>query len=235
MAWYKQKINIIFFKISEVTLRLIFVPCLTLTLMISCKETSKPINQNVNLIDEKKSIKPSVDLDKTRQKAQEAFRFCQQNRYNSDFCVLIDFSLHSGVKRLFIWNFQHDSIAGSFMVSHGCGDNPWGFDRSRENPLFSNRAESHCSSLGKYRIGEKGGSSFGIGIKYLLHGLEPSNNNALTRAIVLHSWDWVTDEERYPRGTSEGWGCPAVSNDAMRKLDMMLEKTYKPVLMWIYN
>jgi hypothetical protein len=39
----------------------------------------------------------------------------------------------------------------------------------------------------------------------------------------------------YPEGTPEGWGCPAVSNLQMRKLDSLLKKEKKPLLMWIYE
>ena len=44
-----------------------------------------------------------------------------------------------------------------------------------------------------------------------LHGLEETNQSAYDRIIVLHSWDMMSDEEIYPEGSPEGWGCPAVS------------------------
>ena len=68
-----------------------------------------------------------------------------------------------------------------------------------------------------------------------MHGLEETNSNALKRVIVLHSWELVTNEETYPEGTPEGWGCPAVSNEAMETIDGYLKGVEKPVLLWIYN
>jgi len=91
------------------------------------------------------------------------------------------------------------------------------------------------SSLGKYRIGKRGYSNWGINVNYKLHGLEASNSNAYKRIIVLHSWKDIPNDEVYPRGCPEGWGCPAVSNDFMRKLDVLLKNSRKSVLMWVYN
>jgi hypothetical protein len=89
--------------------------------------------------------------------------------------------------------------------------------------------------LGKYKIGERGYSNWGINIKYSLHGLEASNSNAFKRLIVFHSWEVVQDEEIYPDGTPEGWGCPTISNKSMKLTDPLLKLSEKPVLMWIYK
>jgi len=72
-------------------------------------------------------------------------------------------------------------------------------------------------------------------VKYLMHGLEKTNNNALARTVVFHSWEKVSDEEVYPAGTPEGWGCPIISNKNMRTTDSLLKTARKPVLMWIYK
>lgn len=168
-----------------------------------------------------------------RSKAQEAMRFCKQQDLNTDFYIHIDLSRHSGLKRFFIWDFAGDSISHSFLVSHGCCGSIWGMDWTRQKAGTSNADGSHCSSLGKYIIGERGYSNWGVHVKYLLYGQEPTNKNALQRAIVLHSWDRVSDEEIYPDGTPEGWGCPAVSNRAMRVIDQKLKTSGKMVLMWV--
>lgn len=172
---------------------------------------------------------------KLHQKAAEAKKYCAIKKFNTSFCLLADLSTHSGKKRFFLYDFVKDTIASAGMVSHGCGFNPWNADWSKTHPSFSNRDGSHCTSLGKYRIGERGGSQWGIGIKYLLYGLEASNKNALKRTIVLHSWERVPETEIYPDGTPEGWGCPATSDGFMRILDKKLSASARPVLLWIYN
>lgn len=118
------------------------------------------------------------------------------------------------------------------MVSHGCGDNQWGRTSSKENAPVSNEFDSHSSSIGKYVISERGVSQWGIKVNYILQGKDKTNSNARSRAIVLHSWEAVSDYEVYPQGTPEGWGCPAVSNESMKEIDELL-KANKKVLMWI--
>lgn len=183
----------------------------------------------------KKIEKNQSDIESTRIKAKQALEFCKKKNFNQDWCILIDMKLHSGVKRFFIWDFNKDTISHSFLVSHGCCNEPWNYDSSKENPTFSDTDGSHCTSLGKYKIGERGYSNWGINVKYLLHGLESTNRSALKRFIVFHSWEAVTDEEIYPRGTPEGWGCPAVSNNSFKIIDPLIKSSSKPVLMWVYN
>ena len=181
-----------------------------------------------NKIEAKKTINLSL-------KAKDAKLFCQNENLNTDFCILIDMSIHSGKKRFFVWSFQENKIQKSFLVSHGCGGNLWTSDQSKTSPKFSNEENSHLSSLGKYKIGDRGWSNFGVNINYRLHGLDESNSNAYKRDIVFHSWEYVKDVPVYPNGTAEGWGCPAISNNAFLELDPILRNSEKPVLMWIFN
>lgn len=205
-------------------LTIIFLLLIT-TVLVGCSNQMS-VNEENN---------PIVDIKLARLKAKEAFDFCKSEDINTDFCILIDMSLHSGVKRFFLWDYKKDTISYGCLVSHGCGDNPWSNDLSKENPKFSNQPGSHCSSLGKYIIGERGYSDWGVHIKYVLYGLEASNNNALSRIIVFHSWEAVADKEIYPKGTPEGWGCPAISNNSFTIIDPILTASELPVLMWIYN
>lgn len=167
------------------------------------------------------------------ERARIAAHYCEENNLNTNFCILIDMSVHSGIKRFNVWDFRTNKIIGSYMVTHGCCEGPWGEDASKTAIQFSNIEDSHCSSKGKYKIGERGWSSFGVHVKYILHGLETTNSNAKDRSIVFHSWGMVSDEEVFPGGTSEGWGCPAISNNAFTEIDTYL-KDSGPTLMWIY-
>ena len=168
------------------------------------------------------------------QRVDKALEFCINNDYNTDHCILVDMSIHSGKKRLHLWDFNENKVVASYLVSHGCCENQWSGDETRNSPRFSNTQDSHCSSLGKYKIGNRGWSSFGVNINYRLHGLEPSNSNAFDRNIVFHSWDMVGNMETFPTGTPEGWGCPAVSNKAFLEIDPYLKNSTKPTLFWIY-
>ena len=209
----------------------------TVLFFVSCQNDSK---KTLGAVLAKKETKvelkkPELDLVKTRKKAQEALEFCRSKKMNTDFCILIDMSLHSGVNRFVIWDFKEGKISGQHLVGHGCGNNTWSSDESKEDPTFSNEDGSHLSSLGKYKLSGRGHSDWGINVKYLMHGIEDTNSNAMKRFIVFHSWNLMSDKEVFPKGSPEGWGCPTISNSAMRKIDPMIEKSEKPVLMWIYN
>ncbi|MCS3529615.1 murein L,D-transpeptidase catalytic domain family protein [Chryseobacterium sp. JUb7] len=203
-------------------------------LLSSCKTEKK---NNVQPVDEllKVEKKPEINPDKTKSKAEEALLFCKAKNLNTDFCILIDMSLHSGVKRFMVWDFKTASISKKYLVGHGCGNNPWSMDGSKDNPSFSNEDGSHLSSLGKYKLQGRGHSDWGINIKYLMHGLEETNNNALKRFIVFHSWNMMSDDDVFPKGSPEGWGCPTISNNAMKEIDPVIQNSQKAVLMWIYN
>ena len=187
----------------------------------------------------KPPLSPQIDDTETAtdivNKALVAKKYCVENDFNTEFCILIDMSIHSGKKRFFVWDFESNSASKSYMVSHGCCDNLWLLDQSASNPTFSNIPDSHCSSLGKYKIGDRGWSNFGVNINYRLQGLEETNSNANSRDIVFHSWEEVTDEEVFPRGTAEGWGCPAIADNSFLEIDPLLRNSEKPVLMWIYK
>lgn len=174
------------------------------------------------------------NIDSTRVRAKSALEFCRTKGLNTEFCILIDMKIHSGLKRFFVWNFKKDTITNQFIVGHGCCDNPWNQDKSKSNPRFSNKDGSHCSSLGKYKLGAREYSEWGVHVKYVMHGLESTNSNAASRFIVFHSWDRVTDTEIYPEGTAEGWGCPTISNNSFKIIDPHIKSSSKPVLMWIY-
>jgi len=172
---------------------------------------------------------------KIEKKSREALSYINSNNYNNKFCLLADFSIPSGKNRLFVWSFDSSKVILESLVSHGSGPSQWSSDYSKEKPTFSNVVDSHCSSLGKYKIGKRGWSNWGIHVNYKLHGLEPTNDNAYKRVVVLHSWDAIPEKEIYPRGCPESWGCPAVNNDVMKKLDQLLQSSSKPTLLWIYQ
>lgn len=170
----------------------------------------------------------------TKDQFQEVIKYTSKKGLDSTFAIIIDYKKHSGLKRAYMLDLINMQAFDSFIVSHGCGDNQWGSDESKTNPKFSNEFESHLSSLGKYKLGKRSASQWGTGIKYFMFGLESTNNNAYKRTIVLHGWSSIPDSNLYPNGCPEGWGCPAVSNNTMYKLDSILQKTTQPVLLWAY-
>lgn len=165
----------------------------------------------------------------------EAFLFCKENGFNEDYYFLVDLSVHSGKNRFFIYDFVSKSITDKKLVTHGSCDIFEDNETKWEKVKFSNKEGSHCSSKGKYKIGKRAYSKWGIHVKYWLHGLEISNNNSVERIVVLHSWGAVKNEEIYPKYSPLSWGCPAVSDEFMKVLDEKLKATTKPVLLWIID
>lgn len=203
--------------------------------IIAC--SNKPEKKHSLATPSKIEIKQTYLLDTNRLaiKATETLIYNKKNHLNTNYCVLIDMQIHSGRNRLFLWDFKQNKIILSSLCSHGCGDEPWGLDETKESPIFSNQPDSHLSSLGKYKIGKRGWSNWGIHVNYKLHGLDKSNSNAYKRIIVLHSWEAIEDHEIYPDGVSEGWGCPAINNNKMEQLDSFLKKEKTPVLLWVFE
>ena len=166
------------------------------------------------------------------QKTNEALEYCRQHDMNSDFCFLMDLSQHSGKNRFFVYSFKTKTVIAQGLVCHGTGKNS-----TPEKPVFSNEVGSNCSSTGKFSVGKRAYSQWGIHVHYKLHGLERSNSNAFKRTVVLHSYTPVPGGEIYPSHLPMGWslGCPVIADDLMRKIDTLLQKTTKPTLLWIYN
>ena len=205
--------------------------CLIITLFTACKNDRLP-QPNKAIVD---TVKHIFNPTKIAEKAKEARTYCKKKKYNENFCFLVDMNIHSGLNRFFIWDFKTNKIIKSMLVGHGCYRNRWSKDASRDNPVFSNIDGSHCSSLGRYKISDRGVSEWGIKVKYNLIGLDSTNSNASKRSIVLHSWEMMSENELFPNGSPEGWGCPTLSNRNMKIVDSMLLQTKRPTLLWIFK
>ena len=83
---------------------------------------------------------------------------------------------------------------------------------------FSNKMNSHQSSLGFYATGATYTGKHGLSLK--LHGLENNiNDQSEPRAIVVHGADYVSDAyaKKYGR-IGRSFGCPALPLDNYKDL-----------------
>jgi hypothetical protein len=134
-----------------------------------------------------------------------------------DMVGLADFSPASKVSRLHLVDMRKRAHT-SVLVAHGRGSDPahTGFLHR-----FSNEPGSNCTSEGAYRTSDLYVGSHGHSMR--LDGLESTNNNARSRAIVVHGAWYVSDEmirEHGVLGRSEG--CFAVSeHDLAQVLDRL--------------
>ena len=154
------------------------------------------------------------------------FTYNRTRVYNEDLCFMIDMSIPSGRNRFFIYDLKKQVVIQSSLVTHGRCNKTWLTGRS-----YSNDIGSGCTSLGKYRIGKAYHGRFGLA--YKLYGLETTNNNAYNRCIVLHSHECVPEKEIDPYPICQSDGCPTVSPLFLKKLQMIIDSSKKPVLLWI--
>jgi hypothetical protein len=152
--------------------------------------------------------------------------YASVNDYNTHYCFLVDMKIPSGKKRFFVYDLTGDSIAKAGMVTHGSGS------AYSSEIIFSNKAGSNCSSIGKYKISRSYYGKFGLA--YKLYGLDTTNTNAYKRFVVLHAHPSVPVNEVAPQKICTSWGCPTVSPFFLQQLKFYLDKPGKPILLWIY-
>lgn len=171
-------------------------------------------------------IKPTIE-----DKVDEALLYCKASGMNTSYCILVDMSIHSGKNRLFLYDFKQKKIIVKGLCAHGSGGGSTPF-----KPVFSNKIKSNCTSLGKYKIGIRAYSNWGIHAHYKLHGLESTNSNAYKRTVVLHSYTPVPEYEIHPYGLhGVSMGCPVIADITMIQIDNLIKRGEKNMLLWIYN
>lgn len=181
----------------------------------------------------KRSYAPATEknfknIERLHSKADSLQLFAQKKKYNDEVCFLVDMSIASGRNRFFVYDMEKDSLLLEGLVAHGSCDN--GF---QSEPVFSNKVNSGCSCVGKFKVGNSYAGNFGTA--YKLHGLDATNNNAFDRFIVLHSYECVPEEETHPVPICNSRGCPMVSPGFLEKLKPVIKGSAKPLLLWIYE
>jgi hypothetical protein len=139
-----------------------------------------------------------------------AARAAREKGYGrKNILAVLDFSLPSSEKRLWVLDLAASSVLYNVRAAHGRNS---GDQLNAES--FSNRDGSNMSSLGLFECAETGvGSS--VGYYVALDGLEPGyNDNARRREILVHGSSYVTDEFYEANGyVGRSLGCVAVSSD----------------------
>ncbi len=124
--------------------------------------------------------------------------------HRTNILSVIDYSLPSNQKRLWIFDLANNTLLFNTYVSHGIKSGTLLTD------FFSNKYNSRASSIGVYKTEQAYYGREGLSLR--LTGLDRAfNDNAMNRAIVMHG-GWYMDEEfikHYGR-PGRSWGCPAV-------------------------
>jgi len=146
--------------------------------------------------------------------------------------AVIDYSLPSTEQRLWVFDLKRRKLLFHELVAHG--------RNSGENmaTLFSNRNESHATSLGLFRTQQSYLGQNGYSLR--MEGLEPGfNDNAFDRAIVIHGAPYVSPVLARANGRiGRSLGCPAVRPAIAHRLidsmkDGQLLFSYYPDQRWL--
>lgn len=121
-----------------------------------------------------------------------------------EILTIIDFSLSSTIKRLWVINLGTGEVLFHSLVAHGRNTG----DEFASD--FSNTAESFKSSLGFYSTGEIYAGKHGMSLR--LDGLEKGvNDNARARGVVMHAAAYVSNSFiKNNQRLGRSLGCPAV-------------------------
>jgi len=129
-----------------------------------------------------------------------------------DFLTIVDYSLPSTEKRLWIIDTKENKIVMNSLVAHG--------KNSGKNyaTSFSNKNESNKSSLGFFITGETYNGKHGLSLR--LDGLEKGlNDGARNRSIVMHAADYVSEAfAKAHKRLGLSHGCPALPNNLSAKI-----------------
>lgn len=141
-----------------------------------------------------------------------------QDKLKKPLLTVIDYSLPSTQKRLWIIDLSQQKILLHTVVAHGRNSGALLAEK------FSNRPESYQSSLGFFQTGEAYQGKNGYSLR--LDGLEAGiNDQARARAIVIHGADYAKETVAATAGRlGRSLGCPAVPPDLSTVLIKLIKE-----------
>lgn len=146
-------------------------------------------------------------------RARASFDRHRSQLRHTDVVGIADFSRPSNEHRFFLLDTASGRVS-NHLVAHGRGSDPV---HSGLLQRFSNQIGSEASSQGGYRTGEYYHGKYGRSLR--LAGLDWSNSNAETRAIVVHS-AWYAEPTQLAAhgklGRSEG--CFALPYNSLQQV-----------------
>lgn len=137
---------------------------------------------------------------------------CEYNVEHNNILTIIDYSLPSSEKRLWVFDLREKKLLFNTYVSHGLKSG------TLLSKFFSNKFNSKSSSIGVYTTEKPYYGRHGLSLK--LDGLDRGfNDNASNRSVVMHGGWYVDDNfvKRYGRA-GRSWGCPAVPDNLSKPI-----------------
>ena len=145
---------------------------------------------------------------------------------NENILTICDFSQSSRNKRFYVIDLAEKSLLINTYVAHG---KKTGGEFAKS---FSNRLNSHKSSLGFYITEQQYIGDNGTSLK--IHGVEKGfNDKAEKRGIVVHGSDYVgADFLNMNKFNGRSFGCPAVPSN---EIEEVIENIKDGSCLFIYH
>ncbi len=135
------------------------------------------------------------------------YKLQEKGLIQNNVLTLVDFSLSSNTKRLWVIDMNTNSILYHSLVAHGKSS---GEEFAMK---FSNKVESFQSSLGFYITGEVYQGKHGQSMR--LDGVERGiNDKARDRSVVIHGANYVSEQFiKQNKRLGRSLGCPALPQE----------------------
>jgi hypothetical protein len=157
------------------------------------------------------SEKPDIDV--LRRALAGYYQLKRQNKLSDkEILTIVDLRKASSERRLWVIDLAKQKIRYHSLVAHGRNSGELYATR------FSNKINSNQTSLGFYITGDIYYGKHGLSLR--LHGAEKSiNDQAETRAIVMHGADYVSESFIHKVGRlGRSLGCPAIPYNIHKEL-----------------
>ncbi len=144
------------------------------------------------------------DLESFKNGMMGYYKLSDQNLFEKNILTIIDFTLSSTKKRMWVLDMTNNKVLFNTVVAHG--KNTGGEFATK----FSNKVNSLQSSLGFYITGE---TYFGKnGYSMFIDGMEKQfNSKARERYVVVHGADYANPSFINKLGRlGRSYGCPAL-------------------------
>ncbi len=180
-------------------------------------------------ITNKKELLNEIELARLTEHVSEIKSYVSTNNgYSKKIAFLVDMKIKSGKNRFFVYDLVNERIIDQGLVAHGSGSET---GIKGDILQFSNMPNSNCTSLGRYGVEKAYKGVFGKA--YRLSGMDQTNSNAHKRAIVLHCYKEVPDDEK-EYYIINSHGCPMVSEAFFKRLDKFIEGADSKIMLSVY-
>jgi len=174
---------------------------------------------------------PSVRTADLQELSIEAESYAFKHGLSTNYCFFVNYAVPSGTPRFYVWDFAKHDVVATARCMHGSG-----LANTASQPVFSNKVNSNCSSLGRFEVlrNEHGSR---LMRSFRLRGLDKENSNAYGRGLLIHSSRWV-DQNRHkkyiPLHTPSCQGCVTISTRGMRYVERLVKDEPKNILLWSF-